>query len=78
MRYESTSQFGRHTSFTAYIYRYDFPPPGVSPTKYPTNELLRRKKAGEMLEDDEDMNRLPRGKKTWHGESNVRRWFVLV
>ncbi|KAI0222951.1 DUF4456 domain-containing protein [Lamellibrachia satsuma] len=39
----------------------------VPPTKYPTSELLRRKKAGEPLEDDEDKNQLPRGKKIWHG-----------
>jgi len=44
-------------------------PPGIPATRYPTSELLRRKHAGEPLEDDEDKNQLPRGKKIWHGES---------
>ena len=41
--------------------------PGVEPKKYPTSELIRRKNAGEPLEDDEDKDALPRGKSTWQG-----------
>ena len=40
---------------------------GVEPTKYPTSELIRRKGAGEPLEDDEDKDALPRGKGNWLG-----------
>ena len=40
---------------------------GVEPKKYPTSELIRRKNAGEPLEDDDDKNALPRGKGTWQG-----------
>lgn len=41
----------------------------VAPTCYPTSELLRRKASGEPLEDVEDKNALPRGKRTWPGMS---------
>jgi len=41
--------------------------PGVDAKKYPTVELIRRKNAGEPLEDSEDKNALPRGKHTWTG-----------
>ncbi|KAL3871453.1 hypothetical protein ACJMK2_039450 [Sinanodonta woodiana] len=39
----------------------------VEPTKYPTSELIRRKNAGEPLEDDEDKDAVPRGQSTWSG-----------
>ncbi|KAK3581902.1 hypothetical protein CHS0354_024214 [Potamilus streckersoni] len=39
----------------------------VEPTKYPTSELIRRKNAGEPLEDDEDKDAVPRGQSTWPG-----------
>ncbi|XP_076436919.1 coiled-coil domain-containing protein 180-like isoform X2 [Babylonia areolata] len=39
----------------------------VEPTRYPTSELIRRKNAGEPLEDDEDKDALPRGKGNWLG-----------
>lgn len=39
----------------------------VDPKKYPTTELIRRKNAGEPLEDSEDKDALPRGKNTWPG-----------
>ena len=43
--------------------------PGVAATKYPTSELIRRKKAGAQLHDDENKNALPRGKNMWTGKS---------
>lgn len=39
----------------------------VEPTKYPTSELIRRKNAGEPMEDEEDKDALPRGKGNWLG-----------
>ncbi|XP_035827051.1 coiled-coil domain-containing protein 180 [Aplysia californica] len=39
----------------------------VEPTRYPTSELIRRKNAGEPLEDEEDKDALPRGKANWIG-----------
>jgi hypothetical protein len=41
---------------------------GVEPTRYPTSELIRRRNAGEPLEDDEDKDALPRGKGNWLGQ----------
>ena len=40
---------------------------GVPPAKYPTSELIRRKNTGQPLEDQEEKNKLPRGKNTWPG-----------
>ena len=57
--------------------------PGVEPTRYPTSELIRRKNAGEPLEDDEDKDALPRGRGNWLGgylqnlridSSNIQTW----
>ncbi|KAH3795799.1 hypothetical protein DPMN_149360 [Dreissena polymorpha] len=56
---------------------------GVDAKKYPTTELIRRRNAGEPLEDNEDKNALPRGKNTWtdyivywcNGVSVPTRWF---
>ncbi|XP_060571229.1 coiled-coil domain-containing protein 180-like [Ruditapes philippinarum] len=42
----------------------------IDATKYPTTELIRRKNAGEPLEDSEDKDALPRGKNTWTGLAN--------
>ena len=39
----------------------------MEPTRYPTSELIRRRNAGEPLEDDEDKDALPRGKGNWLG-----------
>ncbi|KAK7094377.1 coiled-coil domain-containing protein 180-like isoform X2 [Littorina saxatilis] len=39
----------------------------VEPTRYPTSELIRRKNAGQALDDDEDKDALPRGKGNWLG-----------
>ncbi|XP_050389125.1 coiled-coil domain-containing protein 180 isoform X2 [Patella vulgata] len=39
----------------------------VPPSRYPTSELLRRKAAGESLEDGEEMGMIPRGRGTWPG-----------
>ena len=44
---------------------------GVEPTKYPTSELIRRKNAGEPLEDEEDKDALPRGKANWIGKETL-------
>ena len=41
---------------------------GVPATKYPTSELVRRKNAGQPLEDVEEKTVRPRGKKTWTGK----------
>lgn len=40
---------------------------GIEPKKYPTSELIRRKNAGQPLQDDEDKDALPRGKNIWTG-----------
>ncbi|KAL4219460.1 hypothetical protein ACF0H5_022039 [Mactra antiquata] len=42
----------------------------VDSKKYPTTELIRRKNAGEPLEDNDDKDALPRGKNTWPGLPN--------
>lgn len=55
----------------SYIQPFPFTDPGVDPKKYPTTELIRRKNAGEPLEDNEDKDALPRGKNTWQGWSIV-------
>ncbi|XP_071097132.1 coiled-coil domain-containing protein 180-like [Haliotis cracherodii] len=39
----------------------------VEATRHPTNELIRRKNAGQSLFDTEDKNALPRGKGIWTG-----------
>ena len=39
----------------------------IEPKKYPTSELIRRKNAGQPLQDDEDKDALPRGKNIWTG-----------
>lgn len=52
----------------------------VPSIKQPTSELLRRRLAGAPLEDDEDKNKLPRGKKTWPGgcsQSEIIPLFVI-
>ncbi|ESP05024.1 hypothetical protein LOTGIDRAFT_156279 [Lottia gigantea] len=42
----------------------------VPPRRYPTQELMRRKAAGESLEDGEEGEIIPRGKGTWPGLPN--------
>ena len=45
---------------------------GIEPKKYPTSELIRRKNAGQPLQDDEDKDALPRGKNIWTGNIAFR------
>ena len=41
---------------------------GVPPVKYPTSELIRRKNAGQPLEDSGEKEGPPRGKNSWPGK----------